>query len=457
MNKLWVRLASIFVIISLLTVGIVAVIVNQTTTTSFRRYVGQQNMVNSSSDLIQSLENLYAAAGSWDGAQDLLTSGRGSGRGAGQGRGGEGGPSFLLAQSDYTVIAANDLSQIGRTLNQNEREIALALVTDGKTVGYLVRATAGMQALDHAQQNFLDDVSRALTLTAGIAVLLAVALGLGFAWLLVRPLRYLRTSAAQIARGELGTQMPLSGTSEFRDVAAAFNAMSAALAESQVLRQRMTSDIAHELRSPVSVMRGQLEAMMDGIFPLNTEQLAVVYDQTLHLGRLIEDLRTLTRAEADRLPLEITQVAPGSLTQQVVSDFASLAQDQGIALSTNTNDNLPSIKADAGRLRQVLANLVSNALKHTPTGGQVTVTTTQYGSFIRFVVSDTGPGLTPEQAKHIFERFYRTDEARQRDQTGSGLGLAISQELVRLHQGRIWVESQVGQGSQFIVELPIGL
>ncbi|HEX3053820.1 MAG TPA: HAMP domain-containing sensor histidine kinase [Aggregatilineaceae bacterium] len=452
MNKLWVRLAGVFVIITLITVGTVAVVVNRTTTTSFRRYVGQQNMANSSGDLVQSLENLYATTSSWEGAQDLLTSGRGGGRGAGQGRGA--GPSSLVAQTDYLVIAATDSEQIGRTLDQNEREVALVLTVNGKTVGYLVRATVGMQALDHAQQNFLDDVSRVLTLTAGIAVLLAVAIGLGFAWLLVRPLRYLRISAAQITRGELGAQMPLVGTSEFREVATAFNAMSAALAESRLLRQRMTSDIAHELRSPVSVMRGQLEAMMDGVFPLNTEQLAVVYDQTLHLGRLIEDLRTLTRAEADRLPLEITQVAPGGLSQQVVSDFASLAQDQGIVLSTDLGDNLPSIKADAGRLRQVLANLVSNALKHTPTGGRVTVTTSQHGSYIRFVVSDTGSGLTPEQVGHIFERFYRTDEARQRDQTGSGLGLAISQELVRLHQGRIWVESQVGQGSQFIVELP---
>jgi signal transduction histidine kinase len=327
-------------------------------------------------------------------------------------------------------------------------------VVEQQTVGYFLREGGGTQALDRAQQQFLDDVSDALILTAGVSIALALSFGVLFAWALTRPLRYLQQSATSIARGDLGTQMPVVGTSEFREVAGAFNRMSAALAESQTVRQRMTSDIAHELRSPVSVMRGQLEAMMDGVFPLNTEQLAVVYDQTLHLGRLIEYLRTLTRAEADRLPLSFAAVDPAALVQRVTTDFAPLAQDQGIVLTATSAPNLPSIRADADRLRQVLANLLANALRYTPAGGRVTVETSVQGMSVRVAVCDTGPGLTPEQAAHVFERFYQTDEARRRDESGSGLGLAIAQELVRLHQGRIWVESTVGQGSRFIFEIP---
>ena len=306
MNKLWVRLTVAFLVVALVAVGAVAVIVSRTTTSSFHRYIGQQNGANASTELIQMLEAHYASAGTWAGAQEIITEARsGHGAGQGQGRGSGSGSLFLLAGTDYAVIAASDPQHMGRLLSDAERNQAFALTVEGQTVGYLVRETAGVQALDRAQQQFLDDVSRALVLAGAGAIALALVMGLAFAWLLVRPLRYLHQSAVAIAQGKLGTQMPVEGTAEFRQVAEAFNRMSSALAESEAVRQRMTSDIAHELRSPVSVMRSQLEAMMDGVFPLNTEQLVVVYDQTLHLGRLIEDLRTLTRAEAGRLPLEM--------------------------------------------------------------------------------------------------------------------------------------------------------
>jgi signal transduction histidine kinase len=452
MNKLWTRLAAAFLIVALVAVGAVAVVVNRTTASSFRSYVGQQNAAAVDSQLVQALEAHYASVGSWEGAQDLLP-GQQGGHGQGQGRGGQG-PRFLLANADYTVVAATDPEQIGHRLSTTERDQAQALVVAGETVGYLIRGGAGVQVLDQTQQKFLSDMTRALVLAALGAIVLAVVMGLALSWALARPLRHLQQSAAAITQGNLGTQMPILGTQEFRDVASAFNRMSAALAESEVIRGRMTSDIAHELRSPVSVMRGQLEAMLDGVFPLSTEQLAIVYDQTLHLGRLVEDLRTLTRAESGRLPLELSPVEPGQLVQRVVADFAPLAQDQGITLRADVAPDLSPIPADPDRLRQVLANLVANALIHTPGGGEVTVAVANYASAVRFTVSDTGPGLTPEQAAHVFERFYRTDDARQRDQGGSGLGLAIAHELVRLHRGRIWVDSVPGKGSAFNFEIP---
>lgn len=456
MNKLWVRLTGAFLVVALVAVGAVAVVVNRTTSSSFRSYIGQQTTATANTELIQSLEAHYISTGSWAGAQDILASAR-SGHGGGQGRGSGGeGPLFLLVGTDYMVIAASDPQQTGRSLNDAERGQALALVVEGQTVGYLIREGAGAQALDTAQQKFLNNVSSALALTAVGAMILALVMGLALAWVLVRPLSHLRQSAAAIAQGHLGTQMPVGGTTEFREVAAAFNCMSAALAESETVRQRMTSDIAHELRSPVSVMRGQLEAMMDGVFPLNTEQLVVVYDQTLHLGRLIEDLRTLTRAESRSLPLEMTWVNPSTFVQRVAADFAPLAQEESIVLKTDIAQELPVISADADRLRQIFANLLTNALVHTSSGGSITVKAARTETGVRFAVVDTGPGLTFEQVAHVFERFYRTDDARQRDRGGSGLGLAITQELVKLHSGRIWVESTPGQGSVFCFEIPAG-
>jgi two-component system OmpR family sensor kinase/two-component system sensor histidine kinase BaeS len=441
------RLAGAFLAVALVAAGAVVLIVNQSTRSSFHSYVGQQNIANSSGDVIDRLEEHYASTGSWNGAQDVLPGQRGQG---GQG----GGPRFVVADTAYTIVAANDQTLVGEKLASSERDLALPLAADGRTVGYLFRQTGSVQALSAAERQFLDNVTDALVMAAIGAVVLAVAMGAALAWMLVRPLRHLRQSALAIEQGRLGARVPVTGTVEFQDVAASFNQMSAALAESETLRQRMTTDIAHELRSPLSVMRSQLEAMLDGVFPLNAEQVAIVYDQNLHLGRLVEDLRTLTRAEAGRLSMDLTRIEPGELVQHVATEFAPLAQDQDIALAVEVAPDLPPIRADRDRLRQVFTNLLVNALKHTPAGGSITLRVDEGAGGVRFEVADTGPGLTPDQAKHVFERFYRTDDARQRDHGGSGLGLAITQELVRLHGGRVWVESTPGAGSRFMVELP---
>lgn len=459
MNRLWVRLAGAFLGVALLAVAGVAVVVNRATESSFRNYVGRQNVVGSNHGLPAALEAHYAANGSWQGAEALLPGRRGSaGRGAGQeqapGRGGEG-PGYLLAAADGTILVANDETDVERELTGDERDRAIALVANERTVGYLSRSGVGAQALDRAEQNFLDEVSDALALAAIGATALALLLALALAWALLRPLGALRQSAAAIARGDLGAQMPVTGPTEYRAVGDAFNRMSAALAESTALRRRMTSDIAHELRAPVSVMRAQLEAMLDGVFPLDTGQLAIVYDETLHLSRLIEDLRTLTRAESGRLSLALEPVDPSALASLMATEFRPLAQDQQIALDTAIEPELPAILADNDRLRQVFSNLLANALAHTPSGGRITVSARRSGASVRFGVTDTGPGLTPEQVARVFERFYRTDDARQRDQGGSGLGLTITQELVRLHGGRVTLESAPGAGSTFAFEIPI--
>lgn len=460
MNRLWVRLAGAFLAVALLAVVGVAVVVDRATESSFRSYIGRQNMLGGNPDLPAALEAHYAASGTWDGADALLpgqrggaAGGRGAGQGPAQGRGE--GPGYLLAAADGTILVANNAADVQRPLTGDERDRAVPLVVEGRTVGYLSRTGVEAQALDRAEQRFLDEVSTALALAAVGAIALALVLALGLSWALLRPLRALQQSSEAIARGDLGAQMTVTGPTEYRTVASAFNRMSAALAESTALRQRMTSDIAHELRAPVSVMRAQLEAMLDGVFPLNADQLAIVYDETLHLGRLIEDLRTLTRAEAGRLPLNFTAVDPAALAQRVATEFLPLAQDQQIALDTAIEPDLPAIRADDDRLRQVFSNLLANALAHTPAGGRITVSAGRGAGVVRFGVADTGPGLAPEQAAHVFERFYRTDDARQRDQGGSGLGLAIAHELVRLHGGRIAVESAPGVGSTFTFEIPI--
>jgi two-component system sensor histidine kinase BaeS len=464
LNKLWVRLVLAFLVVAWLGIGAMALVVRATTERSFRQYVNQRETSFFNEDVITSLEDHYAATGSWAGAESLLPgrrggggqgSGGGQGNGAGGGRGGQGqgGAVVLLADAAGVVVASTDETRIGTTLSDTARERAVELTVDGERVGWLAQETPGTQALGAAEHRFLDEATRWLTGAAIGAALLAVIVGIALAWQLTRPMRVLTDAAHDLAGGQLGRQVDVSGTAEITELGRAFNRMSRDLAAGETLRQRMAADIAHELRTPVSVLRGHLEAMLDGVFPLDAEHLAVAYDRTIHLTRLVDDLRLLTRAEAGQLPLQRVTITPADLVGRAVASFAPLALDAGITLTHEVAPDAPSVHVDLDRMQQVLGNLLTNALRHTPEGGQIALRVTRAGESARFAVTNTGEGLTPEQAANVFTPFWRAEDARERDSGGSGLGLAITRQLLALHGGSIWVESQPGQ-TAFVFDLP---
>ncbi len=217
----------------------------------------------------------------------------------------------------------------------------------------------------------------------------------------------------------------------------------------------MLADVAHELRHPVSVIQAQLELFQDGVRPPTPENLAGLQDEVIRLGRLIGDLQDLSLAEAGALALDRRRVAAADIVGPVVANLAPVADARGIRLSSQVNPGAPPVLGDAQRLRQVLVNLVSNALRHTPAGGQVTIRAgpAPDGGLCLQVV-DTGTGIDPADLLHIFDRFYRADRSRSRLRGGTGLGLAICKSLVELHGGRIAAESEPGSGSRFTVWLP---
>lgn len=455
-NRLWVRLSLAFLIVAWLAIGAIALIVGATTEHSFRQYVNQRDSSFFDSGTVARLENHYAANGSWDGVEALLPGPKGSGGGGNSGGGGRGrgGAQVLLADADGVIVASTDPARTGEVMDSDLLERAISLEVAGERVGWLAQETPGNQVLGEAENQFLSETTRWLVGSAIGAALLAVIVGLALAWHLSRPMRALTQAAHDLARGELGRQVQPGGTTEIADMAQAFNRMSLDLAEGEKLRRRMAADIAHELRTPVSVLRGHLEAMLDGVFPLDAEHLAVAYDRTIHMSRLVDDLRLLTRAEAGQLPLERVAAAPEDLARRAVESFAPLALDQSIALTHDISPNLPPVEVDVDRLQQVLGNLLTNALRHTPPQGRITLRVAQQGNAIRFAVSNSGPGLTPEHAAQVFTPFWRAEDARERDRGGSGLGLAITRQLLALHGGRIWVESQPKQ-TTFVFELPV--
>ncbi|MFN8529800.1 MAG: ATP-binding protein [Anaerolineae bacterium] len=449
-NRLSVRLSLAFLLSVWIGIAAMVLVVQRTLDAGFRQYViSRDNAVNS--DLLARLEAYYAANVTWDGARSLL-SGRGSaGNGAGGGETGRG-ATFSIVGLDHRIIASTDRALEGTAVDAVLLDTAL--IVDGVQVGWLYRQSPGIQALGAAEVAFLDESNRWLTAAGLGATALALLVGVILAYSLARPLRELTTAARDLSVGQLGRQVSVRGTVEVNALAAEFNTMSQALAEAESLRQRMAADVAHELRTPVSVLRGHLEAMLDGVYPLDSGHVAVAHDQTIHLARLVEDLRVLTLAEAKRLPLERTQIDPAALVSQLLDAFEPLALDGEIHFIREIAPDLPAIHVDVTRIRQVISNLLTNALRHTPTGGEIAVSVKRENGSVCFSVSNTGSHLSDTEAAQVFQPFWRAAAARERDSGGSGLGLAISREIVALHGGLMTVETCDNQVT-FMFTVPI--
>jgi signal transduction histidine kinase len=239
-------------------------------------------------------------------------------------------------------------------------------------------------------------------------------------------------------------------------LATSFNQMSADLAQINQSRRQMTADIAHDLRTPLTVILGYTEALSDGKLNGSAEMYAVMHKEAQQLQRLIEDLRTLSLADAGELPLNQQQTDVGELLTRTAVAHQVQAQEQGITLHLQLPPNLPTLFIDPDRIAQVLGNLMRNALRHTPPGGVITLTAVCHPHAIHLSVADTGSGINPTDLPHIFQRFYRGEKSRQQQEEESGLGLAIAKSLVHAHHGTITADSTLGKGATFTISLPLG-
>ncbi len=440
-----------FVLVAIVAVGLVAVLANRATAVGFQQYLA----AGETDQLMQVSSQLaayYQQQSSWNGVNNVL-------RDSGVGPDPAGGGYFvrILDAAGAEVGGRGGGGGQGQNAPVFAPDITIPIMLAGEQVGTLLAARSGAGG-SRAGEQYLAQVNQAILWAGTIAVLLALMLGVYLAQRLTRPLRQLNQATQGVAAGDLSQRVTVRTHDEVGELAAHFNDMAAALETAEIQRKQLLADTAHDLRTPISIMQSHLEAMLDGVFPTTPENLGAIYEETLRLSRLVDDVRTLSLVEAGQLPLDKQPVNLAELVAQAAAAFAPLAEADGVTLLTDLQPT-PPILADAVRIHQVLANLIANALRYARQSSQppptVSLTVTSIAGQVLVRITDNGPGLTPEQQASVFDRFWRSDAARSREQGGSGLGLAIARGIVQAHNGTIGVESQPGQGAAFFFQIPV--
>ena len=442
MRSLTVKLVLAFTLVSLVGIVLVAIMAALFTGNQVREFFENQNR----EVLIADLADYYRQNGSWRGLEKFSNTPVFAQRY---------GWGFVVVDTQGKVILRSpNAAQFSRVFNREVQvEEGIPIIVDGKVVGAYFNLGVRFEPRLPLSAQFTRLYNSLIFASVG-AVLASVLLGVLLARSLTRTLRELTAATHKVAKGDLEQQIPIRSKDELGELAASFNQMSSDLAMSRDLRRQMTADIAHELRTPLTVVLGHTEALSEGELPPDPETFDIIYDETKRLNRLVEDLRTLSLSDAGELHLNRSKTSPGDLLEHAAAARKPEAKAKDITLQVEASSELPDVYVDADRMKQVLVNLLDNALRYTPEGGTVTLSATPVVAGVAIVVRDTGPGIPSEDLEHLFERFYRGDKSRQREEGGSGLGLAIAKSLVESQGGRIRVESQMGKGATFIIELP---
>lgn len=447
LRSLSLKLTLAFLLVGVIGASLVAVLVETRTRLQFDQYLSARDQAA----LVDLLATHYTTKGTWTGATNTIAAD----------------PSLARYAHDITLLDTNQLVVIGRrpfVIGQRPSDELLAseqaIQVDNKVVGYVVfpSQTGGPlpppRAVE-AERNFLAQLTWASGISAGAAVLIALLLGGLLALTLTRPVRELTAATKALARGQLGQKVPVRSQDEIGELARAFNQMSADLETATRARKQMTADLAHDLRTPLTILRGYTEGLQDGRLEGTSTIFETMHGEVVHLQRLVDDLRLLSLADAGALPLNRRTVDPTALLERTAIAYFVQAEDRQTKLRVEAPGPLPSVSVDTERMTQVLNNLVSNSLRFTSGGEIVLSAAASDPGQVRISVRDTGTGIPAEDLPFVFDRFYRADRARQRQaEPTSGLGLAIAKAIVEAHGGSISAESALGQGTTMSIILP---
>jgi two-component system sensor histidine kinase BaeS len=458
MRSLAFKLTLAFLLVGLTGSLLVAVIVQERTRTAFDQFILNREQQT----LVDNLALYYQTNGSWEGVGGYLLQSsqqapppvfNADDGFAGGGFGGGDWMRFILVGLDRTVVFSINPDQIGQVMTSNDLEQAIPLKVNDETIGWLALAHNPREWMPTTPEGrFLQNVNSATLLSALVATLLALSLGGLLAFTMTRSLRELTEATVEIARGKLGLQVKVRSKDEIGELSSSFNKMSVDLERATISRRQMTADIAHDLRSPLSVISGYAEALSDGKLTGTAEVYGILNQETKHLSRLIEDLRMLSLADAGELPLSVQPIQPQSLLERVANRYVVTAQQANVVLQVEAEQDLPMVDVDVERMSQVFDNLIMNAFRYVPQGGRILLAARAVDGMVQMQVSDNGSGIAPQDLPHVFDRFFRGDKAR-RQSGESGLGLAIAKSIVEAHGGTITVQSVLEQGTTFTITL----
>ena len=477
--SLWTRLMGVFLAVIVIGVIVMVTTIRLSTASQLRRRV-LSNDVAQANALATLLAGFYSQNGNWNGVEAFLAAAPSPATQTDSQPGGMMGPMMgpqmmwdwqqwvqvtrttgsvtdrvAVLDTDGKVVVDTGEASLGEQHPLQQTENGIPIIVDSKTIGTVLVGSMIEPVLNPADEDFLRSVNLSILLTSATVGVLAIVLGSLLFRQITLPLRALSLSAQAIATGDLGRRVEVRSDDEIGQVARSFNRMAESLGQADAQRRNMIADIAHELRTPLTVVQGNLEALMDGVYDLTLENVAAVHKQTVILTRLVADLRDLALAEAGQLRLERKTVSLADVISQVSDGLEVQAHEKGVTMKFETAENLPKIQADEQRITQVLYNLISNALRHTPAGGTITTNAELREDRVLIIVRDTGSGIAPEELPRVFERFYRADRSRARSTGGSGLGLTIAKQIVEAHGGQIWAQSWLGTGSTFAFSLPL--
>lgn len=475
-TTLKLKLALAFVLVALITGAVLALVFNRFNNKQFTDFV----IENQRAELLNLLSDHYSEKGSWQGAEAFFSAmprGLAQNRQQGQGRrmrDQENQPGrntqetsamqdntptikgrlFGLADTDGTVlIALPGGTPTGMALNADVIKTSDPIIVDNKTVGYLLTVDH-FPGYSQAETQFIQKSNRALWLALLGATLIAAIIGFFIARGITRPLEVLTHASQRIANRELDIQVPKLSRDEIGILAETFNHMSARLTESDQLRRQMTADIAHDLRTPLTVIGGYVESMRDGDLPVTPKRLGLIADETNRLSKMVDDLRLLSIADAGELNLQKQITEPNELLSHCAKLFEIQAARKNITILLEPSDSPSKVWVDEDRMLQVLSNLLSNAIDYSPEGSQIVLSAKDLGPSVLLEVKDSGPGISSDELPYVFERFHRVDRARQLNTQHSGLGLAIAKAIVTAHGGDIKALSSQGQGTTLQMSLP---
>jgi len=443
-HSLRFRLVASFTLVILVTIGAVFFFINQVTQDEIRQFEERADQMRTNR-MGNELFRYYLLRGNWTGIQPYIEQ-----------WGNLYEQRIILTDSSGIVVADSEGSLLGELHTPNSIEDPLSIGWYAGAVGTLYITPISSAGVDLTS---LQITFKSIGLFFIWGGLIAVAIALIMTFFLSRrilaPVKSLTSAAGLLGRGDFHQRVQIRDKGELGQLADTFNSMASDLERAEQMKRNMVADIAHELRTPLSNIRGYLEAVRDGVKKPDTDTIRSLEEEASLLSRLVDDLQELSLAEAGELTLVRREENVAVLVRQVMSAVEGYVSAKGLSLTVELPDKLPLVNIDSHRIGQVLRNLLENAIAHTGTGGTITVAARQHENGVEVAVSDTGEGIPPEDLPNIFERFYRVDKSRARATGGSGLGLTIAKRLIEAHGSSIEADSEPGKGSTFTFTLPV--